>query len=226
MIRLPENFDETCSCELSDASRDAIEKGKLKIQIRHHGSKGIIRKFSLNCSAKSGVFNIFVANDLSTIDIGEEVMGSYSFMMWRESRIVIGRETTCVGARFICDKSSIEIGRDCMLSDQIIIQAADQHGIVDLKAGKIENNISRSVKIGDHVWIGRAANILYGADISDGSIVGFGSLVNKSVPKNSLAVGIPARVTKSDVTWCRLPGNLDAYSMREVERYSALTAEE
>ena len=43
--------------------------------------------------------------------------------------------------------------------------------------------------------------ILKGSHIEAGSIVGAGSIVTGHVPPNSLAVGNPARVIRSGVTW-------------------------
>ena len=36
-----------------------------------------------------------------------------------------------------------------MFSDDILIQTADQHGIVDLQKGSIVNDIHKTVKLGD-----------------------------------------------------------------------------
>jgi lipopolysaccharide O-acetyltransferase len=46
------------------------------------------------------------------------------------------------------------------------------------------------------VWIGESVCILPGVRIGSGSIVGAGSVVTKSIPKDSIAVGNPARVVK------------------------------
>ena len=53
---------------------------------------------------------------------------------------------------------------------------------------------SGRVKIGNNIYIGRNVTILKGVEIGDNCIIGLGSIVTKSIPANSVAVGTPARV--------------------------------
>jgi acetyltransferase-like isoleucine patch superfamily enzyme len=50
--------------------------------------------------------------------------------------------------------------------------------------------------IGNNVWIGAGVQILPGVSIGDNSVIGAGSIVNKSIPANVLAVGNPCRVVR------------------------------
>lgn len=56
--------------------------------------------------------------------------------------------------------------------------------------------IKKDVVIGENCWIGERAIILPGVSIGDWSIIGAGSVVNKSIPPYSIAAGNPARVIK------------------------------
>ena len=53
------------------------------------------------------------------------------------------------------------------------------------------------VIIGDNVWLGRDVTICKGVTIGDNCIIGTKSVVTKSIPSNSIAVGVPAKVIGS-----------------------------
>lgn len=74
------------------------------------------------------------------------------------------------------------------------------------------------IEIGDNVFIGSNTTILYDVKIGSNVIVGAGSFVNKDIPDNSIAVGIPAKVigTFEDFVYRRnrmsmYPDNLAPY---------------
>lgn len=58
----------------------------------------------------------------------------------------------------------------------------------------VEEGFSRVV--GNDVWIGGGAIILEGVSIGDGAIIGAGSVVAKSIPAYSVALGVPARAVR------------------------------
>lgn len=53
---------------------------------------------------------------------------------------------------------------------------------------------SGPVKIGNNVYFGRNCSVFKGVTIGDNCIIGFGSVVTKDIPSNSVAVGAPAKV--------------------------------
>lgn len=121
-------------------------------------------------------------------------------------QVVINEKTTIGSASLFCEESfkKISIGLNCMLGREITVQTGDFHSIIDESSGKRINK-SEDVVIGNHVWIGYQANILKGAIISDNSIVGIASLVNKQFLEKNIAIaGIPAKVVKKNVNWNRV----------------------
>ena len=55
----------------------------------------------------------------------------------------------------------------------------------------------KPVKIGRGVWVAPGCIIIQGVEIGEKSVIGTGAVVNKSIPSNSLAAGVPAKVIKS-----------------------------
>lgn len=66
-------------------------------------------------------------------------------------------------------------------SDQIFSQGVRRRGIV----------------VGDDCWIGNNAVILDGVEVGEGSVIGAGTIVTKSLPPRSVAAGVPARLIRS-----------------------------
>ena len=89
----------------------------------------------------------------------------------------------------------ITIGRGVAISENFTIWDSDAHEITG--AG----NPTAPIVIGDRVWIGTNVTVLKGVTIGDGAIIAAGSLVNKDVPANCLAAGVPAKVIKEKINW-------------------------
>jgi acetyltransferase-like isoleucine patch superfamily enzyme len=63
--------------------------------------------------------------------------------------------------------------------------------------------MAKDIHIMNHVWIAPKSVIMKGAVVGDGCVIGQYSLVNKQIPKNCLAVGMPAKVVKENIRWTR-----------------------
>jgi acetyltransferase-like isoleucine patch superfamily enzyme len=90
----------------------------------------------------------------------------------------------------------IEIGHDVAISENVTIRDSDNHEILN-----DNHQPTKPIKIGNHVWIGTSVTVLKGVTIGDGSIIAAGSLVNRDIPANSLAGGVPAKVLKTNIEW-------------------------
>lgn len=98
--------------------------------------------------------------------------------------------------------TDVVIGADCMFASNIEIRTEDSHAIYDVRSGR-RANMSRSIHIGDHVWIGKDAVIMGGVSIGSGSVVGLRSVVTRSLPNNSICAGVPARIVRRHIAWER-----------------------
>ena len=90
------------------------------------------------------------------------------------------------------DQGGIEIGDGSLIGHNTTIATLNH----DFNPAKRQNLTPSPVKIGKNVWIGSDCTILPGVEIGDGGIIGAGSVVTKSIPANTIAVGNPARVIK------------------------------
>lgn len=55
---------------------------------------------------------------------------------------------------------------------------------------------AKPIAVGNNVWIGGNVCVLPGVTIGDNVVIGAGSVVNKDIPSNCVAVGNPCRVIK------------------------------
>lgn len=115
-----------------------------------------------------------------------------------------GLDTTCNQANIVLQGQgrSILLGQDCMLSFDVVLRAADSHGIVDLETMQLAN-APGSILLGGHVWLGEGVSVLKGARIGRGSVIASRALVSGEIPETSLAVGVPARVQQQNRSWTR-----------------------
>ena len=80
-----------------------------------------------------------------------------------------------------------EIGVRCIIST---------HSRGSLPLRELYPRTTKSVKIGRGVWMPPGCIVIQGVEIGKNSVIGTGSVVLKSIPPNSLAMGFPARVIK------------------------------
>ena len=106
----------------------------------------------------------------------------------------VGKEVW-IGPLVLLDATGgLEIGDGCSIGSGVHIYThAVQEWVVS--EGK-EPKTHVPVKIGNYVAIGANSTILPGVEIGDHTIVGACSVVTKSIPPNSVAIGVPAKVTK------------------------------
>ncbi len=124
----------------------------------------------------------------------------------RHKKLFIDEGCSIESARFAIvndDNLSVYIGKDCMLSSEIVFRSCDGHTIYSIDNNKVLN-ASKPIILGDHVWVGAKATFLKGTVIPNNSIIGTGSIVSKEFTEQFTAIaGIPAEVVKTGVNWDR-----------------------
>ncbi len=96
------------------------------------------------------------------------------------------------GCRFQ-DQGGITIGDDCLIGHNVVL-ATLNHDLDPSHRGDLH---PAPITLGRNVWVGANVTILPGVTVGDNAVIGAGSLVNKSIPANAVAVGTPAKVIRS-----------------------------
>lgn len=110
------------------------------------------------------------------IRIGNNV-GMSSTRIWIHERLTIGNNVKIGGGVLLIDT-------DCHPIDYLVRRNSN------------EGTCSSPIVIEDDVWIGAQSIVLKGVTIGARSIIGAGSVVTKSIPSDSIAVGNPCKIVK------------------------------
>ncbi len=104
-------------------------------------------------------------------------------------RIQIGERATFGSHVQLMNFARINVGDDFLCAGNLVINTGN-HDPETLVPG------AAPVTIGKRVWCGTNVTILGGVTIGDDVVIGAGSLVIKSIPSNSIAGGVPARILR------------------------------
>jgi acetyltransferase-like isoleucine patch superfamily enzyme len=111
------------------------------------------------------------------------------------ARIVIG-ENCYVNRHTMLDASTrIEIGAQTMIGPFCYITDHDHAFGVGAAPGETPL-VSEPTRIGQRCWLGAQVSVLKGVTIGDGTVVGAGSVVTKSLPPNVVTAGSPAKILR------------------------------
>jgi acetyltransferase-like isoleucine patch superfamily enzyme len=204
---------------------------KIDIQFFGRGNRLVV-------AADATVVNLRVMyrGDNGVVEIGSSTPGRngmrFNLRVGRDSRIEIGDDVGCQNPVFVSavEGANVRIGRDVMFANGVELRTDDAHAIYDVRSGE-RLNVSKSIDIGEHVWLAKQAVVMGGVTIGDGTVVGYRSIVTSDLPNNCVAVGAPARVVRRDVAWERPqvhrfpPGQRTPPGGRKSERYWKLTQE-
>jgi maltose O-acetyltransferase len=164
-----------------------IINAKIRLRKVSHLGKGVRFNGAIRIINKGGKLiihdKVFISSDF----------GVTRFRVNKGATLEIGEYTGLTYGCIIEANSTIKIGRNALIGFESVIIDSDYHGIED------RNDIPapQPITIEDNVWVGARCMILKGVTIGEGSVIGAGSLVTKSIPPRSLAVGSPARVIKT-----------------------------
>ena len=123
-----------------------------------------------------------------------------SFVVGPKAYLKIGDNVGMSSVAIVCQERLI-IGNHVKIGGNVVIYDTDFHSTHSADRKQVEsdraNTLSKSVNIGDNVFIGAHTTILKGVSIGSNSIVGACSVVTKSIPENQIWAGNPAKFIKN-----------------------------
>ncbi|MCS0504869.1 acyltransferase [Ancylobacter mangrovi] len=124
------------------------------------------------------------------------VMDDLKITLLRGARLEVGDRVSANRGLIIGCMEEIRIGDGTMIAEYVTIR--DFTHRIEVGVPMRDSGFkSAPIVIGENVWIGRGACILEGITIGANSVIGANAVVTRSVPPNSVAVGVPARVIRT-----------------------------
>ena len=116
-------------------------------------------------------------------------------------RVAVGKNASVwFGAVLRGDLQPITVGENSNIQDNAVIHVGvNTPAVIGDNVTVGHGAIIHGATVGNNVLVGMGATVLDGAVIGDNCIIGAGALVtaNTEIPANSLALGMPAKVTKT-----------------------------
>lgn len=111
------------------------------------------------------------------------------------SKVTIGTGTTINRNSLVM--GLVTLGKQCSIAPGCVIVGSN-HVFDDPNIPIKEQGLSRKgIIIEDDVWFGANVTVLDGVTVGKGTVIGAGSVVTKSLPPFTIAVGNPCKVIKS-----------------------------
>lgn len=169
------NYDEGLIKERISVKDKCFEYNNIKpsnIEDRTKLMKGILGKYK----NKFFIEQPFMCDYGYNIEIGENFYANHNLI--------------------VLDGNKVEFGDDVFIAPNCSFYTAGH----PLDAEKRNQGLeyAKPIKVGNNVWIGGNVVVLPGVTIGDNVVIGAGSVVNKDIPSNVVAVGNPCRVIKEN----------------------------
>lgn len=158
----------------------------------------ISKKINLNGFRISNVYQI---NNPKKIKIGKNVnIGSGAIINCQpddlQKTLFIGDNCKIGRDVQINAYKKVQIGDNVLIADRVHISDASHNYKKNYPIIKQGAKFIGPVIIENGVWIGINAVILPNVNIGENSVIGANCVVNKNIPKNAIAIGVPAKVIK------------------------------
>lgn len=165
----------------------------------YHKARKLLKKYN-NLDSELTQERAQILSDLFEFK-GTDVWIETPFFCDYGENISIGENTFINTNCIFLDNNKITIGKNGLIAPYVQIYTASHPIKASDRILENEHNsryitFSKSVTIGDNVWIGGNSVILPGVTIGNNVTIGAGSVVTKNIPDNVLALGNPCRIVK------------------------------
>jgi len=118
-------------------------------------------------------------------DIKDGEMTRYNWLVQHPQKLLLGYKTDIGAFSYINAEYEVQIEDNVQIGSHCSIYSVST---IDSKKGRVI--LKKNCKIGTH------SVVMPGVTVGENSIVGAFSFVNKDIPANVIAYGVPARVVK------------------------------
>lgn len=158
---------------------------------------------------------IFIGDNVIIDDnVMIDAKGSDNKGVFLEDEVFLGRNTilSCKGGDiylrervnfgFNCEvftSSRVDIGKDTLVAAYSYFVGGGNYKLKNLDIPINQQHDfegAKGIKLEGNNWVGAHCVILDGADMGAGSVVAAGAILNKPIPENVIAAGVPARIIK------------------------------
>jgi acetyltransferase-like isoleucine patch superfamily enzyme len=160
-------------------------------------SEGVVLEGNVRIGTRSSVQKFVEIS--GNVEIGPETtVGAYSYLSTMPSAsLTIGKDVLVNAYSVIGASERVIIEDHCIFAAYVQITDAS-HGIRNPAQLTKHAEWERApIHIHRNVWLGSGAMVMMGVEIGEGCVVGAKALVNRSLPRMSVAYGIPAEVVRT-----------------------------
>lgn len=113
------------------------------------------------------------------------------------SHIEIGNNVGIGDYAHLGGAGGLSIGDDCIIGPYLSCHPENHHFSNTDKLIRLQGVTRKGIYIGKNCWIGAKVTVLDGVTIGNNCVIAAGAVVNQSIPDNSVAGGVPARVIRT-----------------------------
>lgn len=144
-----------------------------------------------------------VSDDHTKLVVGHDVQWRGQLNAHGRPTVVVGDGAHLSGVRMVVGQFDLVVGDDCLLGEEVLLQAQDPYPLVDLSTQEVLNTGRGALHLSSHVLVGRRALLLGRTEVGAGSVVSAGAVVEGAFDRHVLLGGSPAQVQRQQISWAR-----------------------